>query len=1011
MTTIQDVISRLRQPVPSLEELESLLIAPLVSLGVSVPTTSKVLRVASPNLRQLGTLQSTILAHVYPVWADETSLCELYFIPSKDAASDQTSAVTWPLVSNGLALLTTPPLSRFSIRLLEKFMQTYSLDDVWYMWRSVEKEASGGWDRALVSWMSIPGKVANALSGPGSNASRDIPNALSFEAHSSQTCLATERIIWDTAIEERPRMYVAIEGDIEKMTHLISKLISTGHFSQDSPSFIPLALSQITSRLAMTHAQKYADLWPRITANLSGPQLQTFTTSLLYWLDNGHLCRPMQFNSAPIRLHPSKALHILLGPASRAPSEVWHVIIGGGRTWSRELIRGIVGWVAGLGASPEIFDEKGLGILLEHVLNHWSDPQRVARALLSEHQYLTSIFLLVLGALTNHSSATPEDPPSDSFADSVLDLNDLDPLEPAAPSTSTGNGSTTPQAHPILVATSTSPPFLRAISAYLSQQDEAVRRCGMLAAEVVTSGRVNFGDWDGEKEWQKWAGELRHEFRDILEIVRKDIERATVIQKQDSDELIDQAPATEEPQADTPSGNTPVAKLKAVSEPDSDDDSLVGYDSPSPTSSRAPSPTPSELADPTLRRKAIPRPVYLAELGALLVEAPKNVVEVQPSENFGGGGKKVRRGLGISGGQGGDAEDEKGRVAMALEVGAELVRRKRGYGTEHDENAINLVRLFIALQDNFDLDHFDDRRQDVLVALVACCPTKSAPTIIEQFFHHQYSTAQRFTMLNALAIGARELAGLPVPPSSIAENDKRPRIDFPSKVLPGQAHLQYIMESDLPPSTDRFTPGQRRIEGMRSQVSSMVEDISGMTITRSKQDTEARVPQAVRERALKLGPRPSTSIVPLDSSSSRPPAAAAVGYLSTQTPVVPFSQVAAEYFVAPLINRFWIYLRGSLERESYGSGNRIGTGVRAGTGTGLILSPLVLGHFLDTLSVLLHAARHSPAFLHVLGPDAAELALTVGTQPMSKLKKQNQQKGRIVLKPRLEYWWVPWSSR
>ncbi|QRV89255.1 telomere length regulation protein [Ceratobasidium sp. AG-Ba] len=776
------------------------------------------------------------------------------------------------------------------------------------------------------------------------------------------------------------------------MTHLISKLISTGHFSQDSPSFIPLALPQITTRLATTHAQKYADLWPRITASLSGPHLQTFTTSLLYWLDNG-LHRPMQPNSAPIGLHPSKALHILLGPAGGAPSEVWHVIIGGGRTWSRELVRVIVGWVAGLGASPETFDEKGLGILLEHVLNQWSDPQRVARALLSEHQYLTSIFLLVLGALSNHSPAPPDDPPSDSFADPVLDLNDLDPLEPSAPSTSTGNGSTTHQAHPILVATSTSPPFLRAISAYLSQQDEAVRRCGMLAAEVVTSGRVDFGDWDGEKEWQKWASQLRHESRDILEIVRKDIERTTAIQKQDPDELVDQAPATEEPQADTSSGNTPVAELKAVSEPDSDDDSLVGYDSPSPTSSRAPSPTPSELADPTLRRKPIPRPVYLAELGALLVEAPKNVVEVQPSETFGGGGKKVQRGLGISGGQGGDAEDEKGRVAMALEVGAELVRRKRGYGSELDENAINLVRLFIALQDNFDLDHFEDRRQDVLVALVACCPTKSAPTIIEQFFHHQYSTAQRFTMLNALAIGARELAGLPVPPSPIPENDKRPRLDFPSKVLPGQAHLQYITESDLPPSTDRFTPGQRRIEGMRSQVSSMVEDISGMAINRSKQDTEARVPQAVRERALKLGPRPGTSIVPLDSSSSRPPAAAAVGYIPAQTPVVPFSQVAAEYFVAPLINRFWIYLRGSLEREAYGSSNRIGTGVRAGTGTGLILSPLILGHFLDTLSVLLHAARHSPAFLHVLGPDAAELALTVGTQPMSKLKKAESAGG------------------
>lgn len=44
-----------------------------------------------------------------------------------------------------------------------------------------------------------------------------------------------------------------------------------------------------------------------------------------------------------------------------------------------------------------------------------------------------------------------------------------------------------------------------------------------------------------------------------------------------------------------------------------------------------------------------------------------------------------------------------------------------------EENAVNLTYGFVGLQDNFDLEDFDDKRQDILNALVACCPRKTAP--------------------------------------------------------------------------------------------------------------------------------------------------------------------------------------------------------------------------------------------------------------------------------------------
>lgn len=44
-----------------------------------------------------------------------------------------------------------------------------------------------------------------------------------------------------------------------------------------------------------------------------------------------------------------------------------------------------------------------------------------------------------------------------------------------------------------------------------------------------------------------------------------------------------------------------------------------------------------------------------------------------------------------------------------------------------EENAVNLAFMFVGLQDNFELERFEERRLEVLVALVACCPSKAAP--------------------------------------------------------------------------------------------------------------------------------------------------------------------------------------------------------------------------------------------------------------------------------------------
>lgn len=188
---------------------------------------------------------------------------------------------------------------------------------------------------------------------------------------------------------------------------------------------------------------------------------------------------------------------------------------------------------------------------------------------------------------------------------------------------------------------------------------------GMLVGESAAKyagKQLDFDVWQGDEDGKDWMRKLR-----------------TLAEGRDVDVM--DFPVNKEAHCEAP-GPIPEAKpaaqtINSYSRPptsrqvDSDDDSLIGFVS-SPSSSRAPSPTPSELAeieaDPTLRtghpassskKDRVTRPVYLVNLGLLLRPAA--------------GGLKSKAGEG---------QDEFERVEMALNFGAELIRRKRDYGTE-----------------------------------------------------------------------------------------------------------------------------------------------------------------------------------------------------------------------------------------------------------------------------------------------------------------------------------------
>jgi len=45
------------------------------------------------------------------------------------------------------------------------------------------------------------------------------------------------------------------------------------------------------------------------------------------------------------------------------------------------------------------------------------------------------------------------------------------------------------------------------------------------------------------------------------------------------------------------------------------------------------------------------------------------------------------------------------------------------------ENAVDLAFALMALQNQFELERFEELKQDILVALIVACPTEVAPCV------------------------------------------------------------------------------------------------------------------------------------------------------------------------------------------------------------------------------------------------------------------------------------------
>lgn len=326
------------------------------------------------------------------------------------------------------------------------------------------------------------------------------------------------------------------------------------------------------------------------------------------------------------------------------------------------------------------------------------------------------------------------------------------------------------------------------------------------------------------------------------------------------------------------------AKVAEISDTDSEDDGLTPYAKPD-------SDAEDSDEDATLvNRDKTRAPVYIRDLMAMLRDSEKH-----------------------------------DRFVLGLKHAASLIRRKANFGREVTDHAEELARILCSLQDPFDTENFEELRLQALIAVVMGDPSAIAPWLSRQAFAGEFSIAQRCTMLTALGLSGRELAGLK---EQDGLNPDLPDTSFPSKKLPSHLHAIYNPQSSLPPSLKRLEAAHTSLEHALLQ-----------PIALSAADKTTAHLNAVKVRTF-------SSRIAVERTKRKP---------APNT----LAQIFPEAYFYPLLNRF------QQDIAAYGSGSLWAT------------TPFLLVTFVKTLALLFHAAGPATLALRQLSADFWDLLLSL----------------------------------
>lgn len=276
---------------------------------------------------------------------------------------------------------------------------------------------------------------------------------------------------------------------------------------------------------------------------------------------------------------------------------------------------------------------------------------------------------------------------------------------------------------------------------------------------------------------------------------------------------------------------------------------------------------------------------------------------------------------------------------LALETGPSLIRRKANYGSELSSHVDELASLLAGVQDKYELETFHDLRLQGMIALIVAQPKVMAPWHARTFFEGDYSLTQRTSVLVAIGLAARELAGFQTSEYKAASL-------FPSKQLPAKIEQLYLNES-LPSRRPEPASGLKALPptALHQIADSLTSSfLAPMAAEAADANTG---PDALKLQTFTARYKSKTKTKPRVRSIANTTA----GLLATS-------------FFSPLTAHFMVALRSSKP---------------------LILNPSLLSLYLQTLGVIIHAAGPSTLSLPQLTSELWDLLLSVRIHALEDL--------------------------
>lgn len=285
---------------------------------------------------------------------------------------------------------------------------------------------------------------------------------------------------------------------------------------------------------------------------------------------------------------------------------------------------------------------------------------------------------------------------------------------------------------------------------------------------------------------------------------------------------------------------------------------------------------------------------------------------------------------------------------LALITAPLLIRRKASFGSEVQEHALDLASILVGLADSFEMDDFDRLRLQSMVALVVAQPKTVGQWYALTFFNGDYSLSQRASVLTALGLGARELAGFDISEYASAAA-------FPSKQLPNRLERLFLPSEGSQPGSRQATTST-----LKALPSGAVDSIADSLTAEFLRPIAAQAADdAVGPDVLKLASFKSRLSTETKNKTKSAKRAATV-----QPTANTIGPLLASSFFFPLTARFQLAVQTS-------SSSRMRR---------VLFDPSLLSLYLKTLAVVLHATGPSALALPDMTTELWKLLLSSSVQ-------------------------------